>query len=114
MLHRCSSVPKAALRRAALMSPNFSGPGALRSPPRGNAHPRSMSSLFAKPVITLEDLERRLIMLLEGNDSVRPDTLGLCWATRCNAALTVPLPCAAAGAGDRAGEHRPLDQRSTY
>ncbi len=32
-----------------------------------------MSGMFARPEITLEDLERRLVQVMEGNDSVRAD-----------------------------------------
>ena len=32
-----------------------------------------VSGLFARPEVTLEDLERRLVQILEGDDSVRSD-----------------------------------------
>lgn len=78
------------LNCAAQHSPILAGSMRRRSSPqRAATAARSMSDLFAKPVITLEDLERRLIALLEGNDSVRSlpsaSFSALCWATHCRA-----------------------------
>ena len=67
--------------------------------PRCSAVPRRrlVSGLFARPEITLSDLERRLVQIVEGDDSVRTTHSAVVWSpvrfmSKLSSATCAPQP----------------------